>query len=98
KAMEARLAAGEQVLVFINRRGYAPVLNCSSCGWVSQCPRCTAYTVLHRHRTGRARLQCHHCGGQVPVPRACPECGDQDLKPMGRGTQRIEEFLAERFP
>lgn len=98
EAMEARLAADEQVLVFINRRGYAPVLNCSSCGWVSQCPRCTAYTVLHRHRTGRARLQCHHCGGQVPVPRACPECGDQDLKPMGRGTQRIEEFLAERFP
>lgn len=96
-AMETRLAAGEQVLVFINRRGYAPVLSCSSCGWVSQCERCTAYTVLHRLRRGN-RLQCHHCGGQAPVPRACPACGDQDLKPMGRGTQRIEEFLAARFP
>lgn len=98
EAMEARLEAGEQVLVFINRRGYAPVLNCSSCGWVSQCSRCTAYTVLHRPRIRGARLQCHHCGGQAPVPRACPECGDQDLKPMGRGTQRIEEFLSGRFP
>ena len=97
-AMESRLAAQEQVLVFINRRGYAPVLNCSSCGWVSQCPRCTAYTVVHRLRVRGSRLQCHHCGGQAPVPRACPTCGDQDLKPMGRGTQRIEEFLAERFP
>lgn len=96
-AMQERLAAGEQVLVFINRRGYAPVLNCSSCGWVSQCSRCTAYTVLHRRVRG-AYLQCHHCGGQAPVPRACPTCGDQDLKPMGRGTQRIEEFLSERFP
>ncbi|NLC37592.1 MAG: primosomal protein N' [Alcaligenaceae bacterium] len=96
-AMQERLTAGEQVLVFINRRGYAPVLNCSSCGWVSQCPRCTAYTVLHRRVRG-AHLQCHHCGGQAPVPRACPTCGDQDLKPMGRGTQRIEEFLGEWFP
>lgn len=98
EAIEARLTAEEQVLVFINRRGYAPVLSCSSCGWVSQCSRCTAYTVLHRLRMRGSRLQCHHCGGQSPVPRACPECGDQDLKPMGRGTQRIEEFLAERFP
>lgn len=98
EAMETRLLSGEQVLVFINRRGYAPVLNCASCGWVSQCTRCTAYTVLHRPRVRAARLQCHHCGGQAAVPRACPECGDQDLKPMGRGTQRIEEFLAERFP
>lgn len=96
-AIAARLEADEQVLVFINRRGYAPVLSCTSCGWVSQCPRCTAYTVLHRLSRG-ARLQCHHCGGQAPAPRACPTCGDQDLKPMGRGTQRVEQFLAERFP
>lgn len=96
-AMEQRLGQGEQVLVFINRRGYAPVLSCTSCGWVSQCPRCSAYSVLHRLRRS-ARLQCHHCGGQAPVPRACPGCGDLDLKPMGRGTQRIEEFLAGRFP
>lgn len=96
-AMAERLAAGQQVLVFINRRGYAPVLSCISCGWVSQCPNCTAYTVLHRLRN-RAGLQCHHCGSRAPVPRACPTCGDLDLKPMGRGTQRVEEYLAERFP
>lgn len=92
------LASQQQVLVFINRRGYAPVLSCTSCGWVSQCAHCTAYTVLHRLRRGGAGLQCHHCGARGSVPRACPTCGDLDLKPMGRGTQRIEEYLAERFP
>ncbi|WP_417252175.1 primosomal protein N' [Castellaniella sp.] len=98
QALEARLERGEQSLVFLNRRGYAPVLRCLSCGWVSQCTRCTAHTVLHRVSGGRALLQCHHCGEAHPVPRACPDCGDQDLQPMGRGTQRVEEFLAERFP
>ena len=98
RAIEQRLTAGEQSLVFINRRGYAPVLQCSSCAWVSNCPRCTAFTVLHRGRQGGHRLQCHHCGYQARVPHACPDCGDQDLKPMGRGTQRIEERLAELFP
>lgn len=98
EAVGLRLAAGEQVLIFLNRRGYAPVLNCASCGWVSQCPRCTAYTVLHRGGARRNFLQCHHCGYQARVPVACPDCGDQDLKPMGRGTQRVEEYLAELFP
>ena len=98
EAMEERLQRSEQVLVFINRRGYAPVLRCLSCGWVSQCTRCTAHVVLHRMRNGRSRQQCHHCGGQAPVPRACPTCGDQDIQPFGRGTQRVEEYLAERFP
>lgn len=98
EAVGMRLAAGEQVLIFLNRRGYAPVLNCASCGWVSQCPRCTAYTVLHRGGGRRNFLQCHHCGYQARVPVACPDCGDQDLKPMGRGTQRVEEHLAELFP
>lgn len=98
RAIEQRLKAGEQSLVFINRRGYAPVLQCGSCAWVSNCPRCTAFTVLHRSRHGGLRLQCHHCGYQARVPHACPDCGDQDLKPMGRGTQRIEERLAELFP
>lgn len=98
KAVGERLERGEQVLIFLNRRGYAPVLNCSSCGWVTQCTRCTAYTVLHRGSGRNNYLQCHHCGYQTRVPRACPDCGDQDLKPMGRGTQRIEEFLAEHFP
>ena len=98
KALEERLEHGQQSLIFLNRRGYAPVLNCASCGWVSQCPRCTAYTVLHRAHGRRNYLQCHHCGFQSHVPRACPDCGDQDLKPMGRGTQRVEEYLAELFP
>ncbi|WP_298014545.1 primosomal protein N' [uncultured Castellaniella sp.] len=97
QALATRLEQGEQSLVFLNRRGYAPVLRCPSCGWVSQCRRCTAHTVLHREGR-RAVLQCHHCGDARPVPRACPDCGDQDLQPMGRGTQRVEEFLAERFP
>jgi len=97
-AMQERLARGEQCLVFLNRRGYAPVLTCSSCGWVSQCTRCTAYTVLHRAQAGRNNLHCHHCGYRAHVPRACPDCGDQDLRPMGRGTQRVEEHLAELFP
>ncbi|MHA3904107.1 primosomal protein N' [Castellaniella sp. WN] len=96
-ALEARLARGGQSLVFINRRGYAPVLRCASCAWVSQCRRCTAHMVLHR-LGGRHVLQCHHCGDAMPVPRACPDCGDPDIQPMGRGTQRVEEFLAERFP
>ncbi|HLU14852.1 MAG TPA: primosomal protein N' [Burkholderiaceae bacterium] len=96
-AVNERLERGQQSLIFLNRRGYAPVLSCASCGWLTQCKRCTAYTVLHRAR-GRHHLQCHHCGYQAPVPRACPDCGDPDLKPMGRGTQRIEEFLAEKFP
>ena len=98
EALEACLERGEQSLVFINRRGYAPVLHCASCGWLSQCPRCTVYTVLHRQNGYKHNLQCHHCGYQAPVPHACPDCGDQDLQPMGRGTQRIEEFLGERLP
>lgn len=105
QAMQESLAAGQQVLVFLNRRGYAPVLHCGSCGWVSQCPRCTAYAVLHRagpavagRGAQRHGLHCHHCGYQAPAPRACPDCGDQDLKPMGRGTQRVEHDLAELFP
>jgi primosomal protein N' (replication factor Y) len=97
-ALGERLERKEQSLIFINRRGYAPVLDCSSCGWVSSCPRCTAYTVLHRTPGRRNILQCHHCGYHARVPQACPDCGDQDLKPMGRGTQRVEEHLAELFP
>ena len=94
-AIEARLARKEQSLVFINRRGYAPVLACPACGWAAGCERCTAHLVLHA--TDR-RLRCHHCGAEDPVPRACPVCGNVDLQPMGRGTQRVEETLAARFP
>src|SRR5690625_4623876 len=97
EAMEARLLAGEQVLVFLNRRGYAPVLSCPSCGWLSQCVRCSTYTVMHRRRQAKALLQCHHCGYHARVPLNCPDCGDPDLTPVGRGTQRVEDFLTSRF-
>ncbi len=103
-AIEAALARGEQALVFINRRGYAPVLACESCGWLSRCSECSAYRVLHRvaqtrgSRSARYRLVCHHCSAEQPVPRTCPDCGNVDLSALGRGTQRLEEGLAELFP
>ncbi|MFZ2853090.1 MAG: primosomal protein N' [Rhodocyclaceae bacterium] len=94
-AIEKRLARGEQSLVFLNRRGYAPVLACASCGWASRCQRCAANLVLH---LADRRLRCHHCGFEGRIPKACPTCGDQDIHPFGRGTQRLEEVLALRFP
>ncbi|MFJ2995256.1 primosomal protein N' [Pandoraea sp. NPDC087047] len=94
-AIRARLEAGEQSLLFLNRRGYAPVLNCDACGWVSDCRRCSAHMVLHKPER---RLRCHHCGAESRIPHACPDCGNLDLAPLGRGTQRIEEALAEHFP
>lgn len=94
-ALELRLERGEQSLVFLNRRGYAPVLACPACGWVSRCRRCAANLVLH---LADRRLRCHHCGFENGIPRACPGCGNQDIHPFGRGTQRLEEALQERFP
>ena len=94
-AIGERLARGEQSLIFINRRGYAPVLACEACGWAAACSRCTARMVLH---SADRRLRCHHCGAEGAIPRACPTCGNVDLKPLGRGTQRLEETLQERFP
>ena len=92
KAMEDRIARGEQSLIFLNRRGYAPVLACHDCGWKSECPHCSAYRVFHKiDRT----LRCHHCGYTERVPRACPTCGNIDIAPVGRGTERLEEHLAE---
>jgi primosomal protein N' (replication factor Y) len=93
--LQLRLARGEQSLVFLNRRGYAPVLACPPCGWVSRCQRCAANLVLH---LADGRLRCHHCGFETRVPRACPDCGNVDLLPFGRGTQRLEAMLVERFP
>ena len=91
-AIEARIARGEQSLVFLNRRGYAPVLACHDCGWKSECPHCSAFRVFHKiDRT----LRCHHCGFTERVPRACPACGNIDIAPVGRGTERLEEHLAE---
>ncbi len=94
-AIRARLARGEQSLVFINRRGYAPVLSCEACGWAAGCTRCSARLVLH---STDQKLRCHHCGAQEKVPRECPTCGNVDLRPLGRGTQRIEETLRALFP
>ena len=94
-AIEKRLARGEQSLVFLNRRGYAPVLTCTACGWISHCHRCAANLVLH---LADGRLRCHHCGFEARVPKTCPTCGNQDIQPFGRGTQRLEEVLAQRFP
>jgi primosomal protein N' (replication factor Y) (superfamily II helicase) len=95
EAIAARLARGEQSLVFINRRGYAPVLACEACGWAAGCKRCSARLVLHK---AAGRLRCHHCGAEEAVPRACPTCGNVDLRALGRGTQRVEETLAGLFP
>ncbi|MGB5652016.1 MAG: primosomal protein N', partial [Sedimenticolaceae bacterium] len=91
----ATLARGEQVILFLNRRGYAPVMSCFSCGWLSDCPRCDARQTLHR---SSGLLWCHHCGAQRRVPRNCPECGAEDLHPLGQGTEQLEGFLAGRFP
>ena len=94
-AVAAARARGEQSLLFINRRGYAPVLVCRSCGWVAPCHRCSARLVYHTDRQG---LRCHHCGHREPAPTACPGCGSQELVPVGAGTQRIEEALARLLP
>ena len=92
QAISERVARGEQSLVFLNRRGYAPILHCADCGWKSECSHCSAFRVFHKiDRT----LRCHHCGYTDRVPRACPACGNLDIAPMGRGTERLEEHLAE---
>ena len=92
QALQERVARGEQSLVFLNRRGYAPVLQCAECDWKSECPHCSAFRVFHKiDRT----LRCHHCGYTERVPRACPGCGSPDIRPLGRGTEQLEEHLAE---
>ncbi len=91
-AIAERIARGEQAMVFLNRRGYAPVLHCGDCGWKSECPHCSAYRVFHKiDRT----LRCHHCGFTQRVPRACPACGNTDISTIGRGTEQLEEHLAD---
>ena len=91
-AMRERIANAEQVLVLLNRRGYAPVLHCHDCGWKSECPHCSAYRVFHKSDRS---LRCHHCSLTQAVPRACPACGNQDIATLGHGTERIEEHLAQ---
>jgi primosomal protein N' (replication factor Y) len=95
QAVQQRVARGEQSLLLLNRRGYAPVLFCSACGWKSGCPHCSAWRVFHKaDRT----LRCHHCGFGERVPRACPDCGNLDIAPIGRGTERLEEQMAQLLP
>lgn len=91
----ARLQRGEQSLLFINRRGFAPVLLCGECGWSSGCTRCASKLVVHLRER---KLRCHHCGHEAPIPAHCPECGNLDLKTVGHGTQRVEEALTRIFP
>lgn len=95
RAIEETVARGEQALVFINRRGYAPVVSCAACGWLSTCPRCSVFAAFHK--TDGA-LHCHHCGWRARVPRACPTCGNQNLNAVGQGTQRLEETLQADLP
>jgi primosomal protein N' (replication factor Y) len=89
------LDRGNQVLVFINRRGFAPVLTCQSCGWIAECASCVAQLTVH---SKPASLRCHHCGGIHPLPPHCPQCQGKQLTTYGMGTQKIETFLSSRFP
>lgn len=90
QAVQQRAARGEQSLILLNRRGWAPVLVCDACGWKSECPHCSAYRVFHKIDRS---LRCHHCGLAQPVPRACPACGNPDISTVGRGTEQLEERL-----
>jgi primosomal protein N' (replication factor Y) len=91
----AAMARGEQALLFINRRGFAPTLICHACGWVAECQRCDARLVIH---AAERCLRCHHCGHEEPVLRDCPKCRTADLRPLGLGTERVEQALAKQFP
>src|SRR5450432_2853765 len=95
QALARRLELGEQSLLFINRRGFAPSLLCVACGWKAMCPRCTARLVVHRDA---GKLCCHHCGHAAPIPSACAACGNQDLLPLGSGTQRLEDAVRRIYP
>ena len=93
--IKEHLQRDSQVLLFLNRRGFAPVLMCHECGWHALCPRCDAHMTLHQNN---ARLRCHHCGTEQRQPSACPACQGKELLQMGYGTERIEEALTEIFP
>jgi len=96
EAVAETLGRGEQALLFLNRRGYAPVTLCRKCGFKFECPNCSAWLVEHRFRR---RLECHHCGTYVPIPETCPNCGaEHSLVPCGPGIERIAEEVAELFP
>ena len=97
RALEQTLAEGQQALVYLNRRGWAPVLHCEACGWTAPCPDCSTPAVLHKRKAGW-RLICHRCGHQSATPKACPDCGNPSLETFGRGSQQLEEALQSRLP
>ncbi len=95
KRMKQHLANNGQVLLFLNRRGYSPTLICHECGWTAECQRCETHMVLHHFDQ---RLRCHHCGKEQRLMPACPQCQSEELRPIGQGTERIEEALRHHFP
>ncbi|MBN1684265.1 MAG: primosomal protein N' [Gammaproteobacteria bacterium] len=95
KIMENHLKRGNQVLLFLNRRGYAPTLMCHVCGWIAKCTNCDAHMTLHHHP---AELRCHHCNRRQSIPEICPTCHGANLDDVGVGTQRLETFLKKHFP
>ena len=94
-AIEDTLAKGQQALLFLNRRGYAPTVQCHDCGWIAECSACDARLTLHRRQR---RLRCHHCAASQPLPSHCPHCRSEQLLSMGLGTEKAEEYLRQRFP
>ena len=95
EAIDGAMARGQMSLIFQNRRGYAPVVYCTYCGWMCDCSACSAHMVYHKHTR---RLHCHHCGTQRAIPKQCPTCGNSDIVPLGQGTQRLEEVIQARWP
>lgn len=93
--IKEHLQRNHQVLVFINRRGFSPVLLCHHCGWIADCPACDCHLTLHRQSN---QLVCHHCGLIQMIPRQCQSCNSRELLPIGAGTQRIYEYLIQQFP
>ena len=94
-AMRQHLQRDQQVMLFLNRRGFAPTLLCHDCGWVSECRRCDSHMTLHHAQN---RLRCHHCGSERPLDKQCPQCQSEELIPIGMGTERIEQTLQNLFP
>lgn len=97
-SLQKNIDLGLQSLIYINRRGYSPVISCEACGWISDCQKCSAHMVLHKISDHKKNLCCHHCGLIKQIPKTCPECGNADLQPVGKGTQKVEEFLVKTFP
>jgi primosomal protein N' (replication factor Y) len=100
KIIEKTWKNNKQSLIYINRRGYSPILHCGACNWKTECKRCSAWMVVHKKRgkTNQLEMQCHHCGLVSEPPKACPICGNQDLSPIGMGTQKIEEYFEKQYP